>query len=682
MNKLNSIIICSILLLVAAVCWLNRANFVTKFDYEYVRTFYDHSHWTVPATQRRMGDALLYQIAGYELVTKSSFTEINPEAPPLGKYLIGWSILLTGSALWVNIFLYFFLLFFCYLICLEIFKHSWQRSLTIWLIAWQPLLWQQLFQSMLDLGQVAWLMGWLWAVIKLIQAKTKSTQFIFSLMAGLFLGLFVSTKIAFFIAPLLIIVGGWLIYLKKFSWTILSLIVTGIIYTCMYSPQIFSTGLLSALSLQKWILNYWLSSSSRPIYGISLVVLATGWYLGHWQQAAWNWLPVWNPIWLIGLLGIAHQAYFNIKHYLKKMLFINLAQVTVLLCSLALLASLSLVPLFDRYLVVILPVLIMSAVLAVTQQKKFWQNSLFFLVVIYTLIQTLWLLPPSLTEAAKEISRVASVPAYQDLWSFVDQETQVQVNRDQFWHELETARYQGQLKNTKWSIILPIFYSNWQTQVPVNIKIEQTTELGNLNYEQTAKLVRQNGKWVLAWNPNLFLPGWKPNRKIELETKQQNGQVINVDGQVLAKDGEVPTIYVIPSQIKDELALNAQIEQLTGLGKPHQELMYKVDQLPDLAYYIGPVFADVEIPSAEKLAPGLEIIFKPGRIYHPNVIEDRTRVFSLMSIEGAEPNLLTYPAGELKIVDESQPGWSETLLKTASHPAHHLKLNYNFLSQK
>ncbi len=651
---LAATVIVACVALVSAVIWLHRAEFLTPFEYAYVRNFYDHSHWSVPLSQRKMGDGLLYQIAGYELVTNNSFTEINPEAPPMGKYLIGWSILLTKSGAWVNVPLFFLLLTFSYFCARAFFKEEWQRWLTVFLIAWQPLVWQQLFQTTLDLGQVVWLTGWVLFVIALLSAKKPIQHLWPTVGAGLCLGFFISTKIAFFSGPLLLLVGGLLLFRKKQWWLLGSLLIAGAVYGSMYLPYLLATNIHATLSLQKWIMNYWLSSSSRAVPGITLLTLASGLYLGHWQGAKWQWLAIWHPTWMLGSFVI---GWWLVK---KKTLRTSStpAQLTLLFCLAALVVSLSLVPLFERYLLLVIPFVSLTTVWLLTLLPQY-QRKLLTGLLGWTILQTVILLPPSLSESVKEIERVAAVPSYQELWAFLDSGDQQQYDRNTFWHTAQTAHYQAGITATTWRIKTPLLASSWQTQVPIAIAISHQTPVGVVSYTQPAMLYRREGKWTVDWDWRLVLPEWQPNQTLTLEYTLQSSPLQTSTGVVVAESGMIPAIFVTPSSIQDELALNAQIERLTGMSKPQQELRYKVSQLPDLPQRIAPVLPYADFSAQTKLEPGLSVQMIPGRKYHPALAQNQELVTALIE---AENNLQLKYQGTLTVDDPAQPQGKRVLL--------------------
>lgn len=147
------------LIISATAVWLvqllyfGRTAFLRPFDFRYFASIYSGSQYIEgPNSKRGIGDDGLYAFAGYYyLFQKGDVASVNFEHPPLGKYLIGTSILLTGNERFINIFYFAGLLILTYFIGKIILKNSILAACGVLLLALDPLFTDKLFYSLLNL---------------------------------------------------------------------------------------------------------------------------------------------------------------------------------------------------------------------------------------------------------------------------------------------------------------------------------------------------------------------------------------------------------------------------------------------------------------------------------------------------------------------------------------------------
>lgn len=104
------------------------------------------------ASEGGIGDDGLYAFAGYYyLLDGGDVSSVNFEHPPLGKYLIGLSILLFQNQNIINLIYYVWLLFYTYRIGYLILRNSLLTLIPLFILSFYPLLQDHLLHSMLDL---------------------------------------------------------------------------------------------------------------------------------------------------------------------------------------------------------------------------------------------------------------------------------------------------------------------------------------------------------------------------------------------------------------------------------------------------------------------------------------------------------------------------------------------------
>src|SRR5688572_26338485 len=97
MKKWQFLLIALLAVHLGLILYTNRALYTSRFDPVYWKDKYEQSQWKLPLSVRTLGDDGLYLYEGYRIVHGEDPTLLNAEVPPLGKYLIGASIVLFGN---------------------------------------------------------------------------------------------------------------------------------------------------------------------------------------------------------------------------------------------------------------------------------------------------------------------------------------------------------------------------------------------------------------------------------------------------------------------------------------------------------------------------------------------------------------------------------------------------------
>ncbi|MFC1790307.1 hypothetical protein ACFLZP_02385 [Patescibacteria group bacterium] len=130
----------------------NRDSFEQGYNSTYWQHRYLKSQWVQGyQSSLPMGDGELYAYAGWRQILGDDPTLVNPEHPPLGKYLLGLSIKIFANPRSIAPILGFFLLFLLYKVSKHFLKKSWLAWLVVFFFSSQSLFREELIASMLDL---------------------------------------------------------------------------------------------------------------------------------------------------------------------------------------------------------------------------------------------------------------------------------------------------------------------------------------------------------------------------------------------------------------------------------------------------------------------------------------------------------------------------------------------------
>lgn len=364
------IILFTIVLNIGSVVFQNQKKYFS-FDYwerfqELEKSYYDSQYATKNPTQGWISDAKAYTYAGGALITGTNPIHIIPDAPPLGKYLIGLSALLFNNE---NIFTLVFAsssLFLLYLLSNQIFKNKTLALLPPLLWSFEPLFKDQLANGPLfDIFQLSFLLLTLYFFTKgYVYSKDKPAVKYF-ILSCLFLGLFISTK--YFISGLIMVASGAaVLFLKKqyskliyfLSFLTLSIFILLLTYVRVFS---FGYGLREYLGIQKWIFLYHQSQFILP-FSIWPLVMLNKWYVWFGDSriiSDENWTILWPIITVISFLTIGFYFFKRIKQQREIEILLAWTFFFFLFFSFG--------QIFSRYLVAVIPVMYVITVFALRE---------------------------------------------------------------------------------------------------------------------------------------------------------------------------------------------------------------------------------------------------------------------------------------------------------------------------
>ena len=348
-----------------------KENYVSRFDPKYWKDRYLNSQWVdpsgcdwdphinpvtcvwddawfaahpvenyVPGKNEPIGDDGLYAYAGWEYVHGKDPSLLNAEIPPLGKYLIGLSILVFNNQ---NIFAFIsgilFLISF-YFLNTKIFKEKVLAFLPVALFSFEPLFYTQLRAPFLDLlyGTFLFLVFYFFLTKKYILSSiflgcmmaTKASVATFAITEGsIFLYLFTTRKIneiknIVFLSPVAFFVLT-LSYLRYF---------------------LLGHNIFGFLKVQKWIISFYGMGAKGKFADIFQMIMTGKW--STWFSATipvTEWQITWPLVFIFSFLCII--LIFKYKYIDASFLFVSWIFVYG--------AFLLLIPVFPRYLLILLP---------------------------------------------------------------------------------------------------------------------------------------------------------------------------------------------------------------------------------------------------------------------------------------------------------------------------------------
>lgn len=133
----------------------SRVRFTEKYDAAYWSWAYSVSQYVLgEKAERGMSDNELYAYAGWHYIRGGDPIGVNFDHPPLGKYLLGLSIVLFNNPLAIFIPIGASLLIVFNLLALKLFQNKLIAFVSVLIFSFDPLFREHLTTTLLDLPLV------------------------------------------------------------------------------------------------------------------------------------------------------------------------------------------------------------------------------------------------------------------------------------------------------------------------------------------------------------------------------------------------------------------------------------------------------------------------------------------------------------------------------------------------
>ncbi len=602
-----------------------RGFYTTPYDRVYVTDLYDHAQYVIPQSFRGISDELVYQTIGDRLVKdqRDPFS-IDPQVPPLGKMLYGWSIYLFGNAYILNIFSFCLASMGVYALSRAIGQSAKRSFLAALVFMLQPLVIVQMRKTMLDLLQTATL---LWFLAFFVwQTKQHARVRIGScFVAGILLGFTACIKFGLFLVPIVLALLPLIRLPRKLALVCIFILCVGfgLGYSLPYASHISHVGVVQFAKNQKWLLSFWMGAGEKihANIGMPLITLVFGMYKHFTAAARWSLQGEWSPILSISTIFLVVQL-----KTIRTWLFSERPQVLPLRISLFLLLLYCVVPFYPRYLVILTPFLILAWIGSCKKQ-------LLQITAVISVAIMLALLPfyakDSLTEFVSSLRYNAHHALYKELYMMSDRGVADLETREDFWtHNL---RAWNQIEGSDLTFDMkPANLDHFKTQIDMPYTISYKTHLGTISQQGTLHIYTVGGMKKFQWKDDLIIPHFTKSSILTAhKVFGRPGTVHDSRGALLAEEILIPHLAILKKEILDEKIVLNTSALMTDKEVYEVENAFKTNHIDDQLALVGPIPSDASIPSV--LPRGMYITRMPYIADHL-----RARYPTAFSVMGGE----------------------------------------------
>lgn len=558
------------------ILWSQRAIFTEKFDREYWKERYESSQWVLPLSTRIIGDDGLYLFQGNELVDGADLSKYNPEVPPFGKYLIGVAIKLFNNG---NVYGYITTLSLVVAVWFLAKRLTGNKTVawaTMLLFATDPLITSQFSLTMLDSLQSLFLVLHIIALSKFI-AHPKSLKWV--IISGMLLGFFAGSKAPLF-APIVMVTGVAAIWIttKKFIWVSVYILGALLTYLCLYSTYFYHDhSLIDWFKLQKWIISFYFSSELKSNFGSIFTTLffnqTKDLFSDIWYSSR-EWSITWPVITVFSIVSYKWKKNRLLFGTLLLLIFIFFIR-----------------PFWVRYLILVLPLLYVSAVVFI--HTKFSPRIALGGIIAGIVINICFSIPSLYPTAEKEFQQFAldwEHGYFHDMRQRFTNESKMKFGQKEIQRQGLTYIYDAQIEAADVRFDPNLLRKRFgQRTIPVEV-VYRTRNLGEFVEHTSVYLVNEKNQWRVSWDWESFISGLTPGATITTTVDSATRGTLTKDGFV-ASDFDSELLSVTPIDVdpqKEQEMLEFVSELFENKLFPlsiHQR--YIANTLPDRPRPIG-----------------------------------------------------------------------------------------------
>ncbi|MCX7955587.1 MAG: hypothetical protein N2593_00535 [Patescibacteria group bacterium] len=367
-NKINFLSLLLILISFLNLFFIIKNNFykyTEKFDPKKYELKYNNSQYVIPKSKNPISDAELYAYAGYRYIKGQNPLYLNAEHLTLGKYLIGFSILIFNNQNVINLIFVFLIFILFFKIIYLITKSFFLSSLGIFILSFDSFIYDMIINPpLLDIYQLFFLLAIFYFLLK--WKTNQKNKYV--ILIGICLGLFASVK--FYLVSIVLLgtlIINFFILKKYFLKNILIIIFFSLLAFNLTYIQSFllKTNLNEFIKSQKWIFNFWRFNDLNNIQakGNFLKLIIFNQWKIWWSDKKYINYQYWNLAWpIFFILGLS-IVFYHLKNFFffKKKLSIkdfslNLFSTWIIFYIL----YLFLIPIYPRYLILLYPIIYLN----------------------------------------------------------------------------------------------------------------------------------------------------------------------------------------------------------------------------------------------------------------------------------------------------------------------------------
>lgn len=155
-------------------------------------------------------------------------------------------------------------------------------------------------------------------------------------------------------------------------------------------------------------------------------------------------------------------------------------------------------------------------------------------------------------ETAEKYFAFLNKGKYEEMYGLLSKETRENVSKEDFISRNQNI-YEGiAARNIKIALKGEPEYKDGKKQAAVSYSTVMDTSADEVTFDNKMQLIKEDNSYFIAWDSTLIFPFLKDDYKVQINTKTANrGSIIDRNGQMLAGQGTVSEIGIVPGKLGD-----------------------------------------------------------------------------------------------------------------------------------
>ncbi len=220
---------------------------------------------------------------------------------------------------------------------------------------------------------------------------------------------------------------------------------------------------------------------------------------------------------------------------------------------------------------------------------------------------------PSPTDIAQMWADRWGTGDYDGLYGLLSADAQAAISQEDFVSRYKDISAEAGLTDVEVKITGE---PNLESSVPVEVTLNSSL-VGPIVEENTIPLTKDEDGWKVAWTPSLIFRNLGGDGCIQFDGEPaERGAILTRDGDVLAVDGEVYQVSIVPGDIEDEPGMLSELSKLLDMPEEEIEAAY-ADALPEWNVPIKLVSSERGNELLDPLGtlPGVRMVPTTRRVY-------------------------------------------------------------------
>ena len=172
--------------------------------------------------------------------------------------------------------------------------------------------------------------------------------------------------------------------------------------------------------------------------------------------------------------------------------------------------------------------------------------------------------PKTEEEILKEYISSLNKAKYEEMYEMLTEESKQKIEKDAYVEKNKNIYSGIDMKNATIEIKNKEEVNNKETKVTYQIGME--TQAGNVSFENTTNIVKEDKKYKIDWNTNFIFPKLEETDKVRVKkTEAKRGNIIDRNGNLLAGEAEVSSVGFVPQKMNQGEARTADLQKVAEL---------------------------------------------------------------------------------------------------------------------